>query len=604
MANVDYEIRKDGKSYMFTAESESGLLNADVILEDYPYIYKSMYKEDYHLKNFLCWVFNEIVFEDKVVGFATYDVIDNFEMVLTECYILPEFRGKRLFFDEICKMHTISPKFGILQPTRNVIELLLRYAFAKNETEDIVVSAIDLFLDPLDVRSNKRKGMLNLMVPASNFYDLSICSTILVHDNEVFFHDLLENDRLMGHKRKKLKKGYFVHIRNLFSKNMANFKNMIAELKKELPENNLGYEVIVGYGDGLSDYMQAMVNRGVISEQRAFQIRNQLISEYESGQINDDSIEERCDLLVCTIELSTDNYSQFRKELDCLDDVSDEIHSMKQLFNVIGDDEKVGRDVLNAIKERNAEKLNDILINNVEFEDLIDMDREFDYYAHKNSHRTFVKQEIENKYRLDGDMQVTADLTIPDKDLYMILDRLNRGRNYYEALTSVEFDCLASPESLTDCLMEFQFIQKDGICEVDWINDDIILPKDDLKAMLIENNLSHEGNKKDLLKRLAENDITLGDDYKITAKGKDFLKEHPVMAFYWEFFDEFNFEDYSRYLESHEGSIKEASLDYTEEHLKLARKSGDEEYIEDCICSKEDIMEFGDELLRELENIQ
>ena len=114
----------------------------------------------------------------------------------------------------------------------------------------------------------------------------------------------------------------------------------------------------------------------------------------------------------------------------------------------------------------------------------------------------------------------------------------------------------------------------------------------------------YENKSQDLLKRLADNNITLGDNYKITPEGKNFLRNNPMLAFYWEFFDFCDFEDYSNYLENHKGNLKEASLDYINEHLKLARRSNDEEYLEDCIAGKGDLLELGDELLCELNNIE
>lgn len=603
MVKSDYVIREDGNSCMFIAESE--LLDTNVILDEYQCFYKPMSNERYFLKNFLCHVFHEIVYENKVVGFATYDLRNRSELVLTECYILPEFRGKRLFFDEICKMYASSPKFGILQPTRNVMELLISYAFAKKVTEGIIVSAIDLHFDPFDVRSNKRKGILNLPVPPTNFYDLSINSTVLVHDNEVFYHDLLENDRLRGHKRKKLKKGYFVHIKNQFSKNRIKFEKLIVELKKELPDNRLGYDVIVGHGDGLSDYMYGMINRWGISHERLLDIRNQLIEEYESEKIDDDSIEERLYFLANSLEGNNDNFSEYKKMLDSLDDSSREVREMKDFMDVIGDDEELGNEIVDALIMGDAEALNEILVNNVEVEDLMDMGNDdFDYAAYKQSNQNFIKEIIEGKYKLDSSLQVKYSPSNHDHELFMILKMLNRGKDYHDAISSIEYDTLTSPAVLTGLLIDSNFIKKEGVCEFDWVNDGLKLPKDDLKVILMDNNLDYSGNKKDLLKRLADNNITLGDNYKITPEGKNFLRNHPMLAFYWEFFDFCDFEDYSNYLENHKGNLKEASLDYIKEHLKLARRSNDEEYLEDCIAGKADLMEFGDELLCELNNIE
>ena len=143
MSNVNYVIHEDGMPVMISAESDFDSMDTEEILKDYPYIIESMNNEEYYLENEMCFVFEELVYENKVVGFATFELHDQLTLVLTECYVLPEFRGKQIFFNEICKMIFSAPQFGILQPTRNLVELLIDYSFAKKVNDDIVVSGID-----------------------------------------------------------------------------------------------------------------------------------------------------------------------------------------------------------------------------------------------------------------------------------------------------------------------------------------------------------------------------------------------------------------------------------------------------------------------------
>ncbi len=84
MFEKEFEIRKDGKPYMQAAESELEPLDTLLILEAYPYIQEAMDGENYELNNLMCMIFGEIVFENKVVGFSTYDIRNNLEMIMTE----------------------------------------------------------------------------------------------------------------------------------------------------------------------------------------------------------------------------------------------------------------------------------------------------------------------------------------------------------------------------------------------------------------------------------------------------------------------------------------------------------------------------------------
>ena len=605
MSEIEYEIRKEGNPVMLTAESESEPLDTDMIIDEYPYIRDAMYKENYHLKKLICMIFDEIVFENKVVGFATYDIRNNFEVILTECYILPEFRGKRLFFDEICKMHFVAPKFGILQPTRNVIELLLNYAFAKYATDDIVVSAIDLYLDYFDVKSDRTDEFRVLEVPPSNFYDSSICSTLFIHDDEVFYHNLLDNDCLRGHKRKKLTKGYFDNIKKEFSKNREEFENLAAELKNELPSNKLGYDVIVGYGDGLSEYMQEMVDQDVFSYERAVEIREQLIREYQSGEIDDSSIEDRLDMLSLSQEVLINDFNEFR-DLVNSGEIFDETGISQFLVAVAGDDDEFGNELLNALATGNEDEFSNLMMNHLQQEneflkEILQVDEDSIDYERSV---TEIEKELQNKYRLDdanykGDYPSNYDL-----EIFMVLYDLSHGDNYYNALTGVYFDSPVSLDELTDLLIKSKFIIKDGIIKVDWVNDAAEYPIPYLKRVLNNNGLETEGTKDELIKRLADNDVTLGDEYKITSKGKNHLKEFAWIGIYDHFLHAFDFIDFCRYRENHQGSIKEISLSYLDEHIKLAKESSDEFYLEECLDAKYEIFEEADRFLSDLNTLE
>ena len=162
MAEFNYVIRDNGMPELICAESEYDFLELDKILEDnYPYIADSMNEENYHVEVGISAFFDEILYDDKVVGFATFDAGEDFELILQDCFILPEFRGKRLFFNELEKLIFLGSNLTILQPTRKLVQLLLDYAYAKNVTEDIVVSAIDFIFDDVDVKTNKRNELFS-----------------------------------------------------------------------------------------------------------------------------------------------------------------------------------------------------------------------------------------------------------------------------------------------------------------------------------------------------------------------------------------------------------------------------------------------------------
>ena len=283
MNNYNFVIRESNESKLIFPDADSNYLELELILEnEYPYIADAINDENYYIEAGIASFFDEIIYENKVVGFATFDMVSDYEVLLLDCFILPEFRGNRLFFNELEKLIYCGANVSILQPTRNVVELLLDYAFAKKIDDNIVVSAIDFYFDEIDVKSSKNDSSIDYELSSSNFYDLSICSTVLFQDGEIFYHELLENDLVNYGERKKLTFDYFKKIKDLFAQNKNEFNQLAIDLKEELPKTDLDYEDIIGHGEGLSDYMLTFVDDGLISYERALEIKKRLKSEWES----------------------------------------------------------------------------------------------------------------------------------------------------------------------------------------------------------------------------------------------------------------------------------------------------------------------------------
>lgn len=362
MSNVNYVIHEDGMPVMISAESDFDSMDTEEILKDYPYIIESMNNEEYYLENEMCFVFEELVYENKVVGFATFELHDQLTLVLTECYVLPEFRGKQIFFNEICKMIFSAPQFGILQPTRNLVELLIDYSFAKKVNDDIVVSGIDFYFDEWDVKSNMRNEISNETL-LSNFYDLGICSTILVDSGEVIYHNLLENDLRKYGERKELTEEYFKGTAELFFKNQNEFEKLLHELKEELPREKWGYEVIVGDGEGLSDFMQEIVDNEIISQNRALEIKQQLIKEYEAGEISDEDIDERVTKLILGEMPDSMLFEEFQEFLDSPEAEDEDIQIMKEFFDMISDNKELGASIFNAVLSDDENEFENLIVN-------------------------------------------------------------------------------------------------------------------------------------------------------------------------------------------------------------------------------------------------
>ena len=626
MSKINYIIREDSLPKMITGESDFDFLETEKILENYPYIVKSMEKEEYYLENEMCFVFDELVYENKVVGFATYEFNDETVLMLTECYIMPEFRGNRIFFNELCKIIFSSSEFGILQPTRNLVELLIDYSFARNVTDEIVASGIEFYFDEFDARSNKKDGLLE-NIPFTNFYDLKICSSILINGNEVIYHNLLENDLKRHGKRKKLKKNYFKNITELFKKNEDEFEYVVIELEDNLPQEKLGYDEIIGNGEYLSEFMQDMVDNKVISYNQAVKIREELIRKYNSGEITDETIEDEFTMMIIN-EASDITFEGFQEFLNSTPDDGKDKQALKQFFDIVGDDEKLGEEILKAMITDDEIAFQNLILNAIEnneelYDNLIDLayemedDDEMEVYNDEvldieslglnlgsPYHVGEMWESNDEKYKLDNtfygkEYPITYDIYI-----FRVLKSLKKHNNLKIALAAADMDGVMTSYVIESHLFMQEFVS----AEVNYDNWDEFandsLTVKDLKNILRKNNLKTSGKKQDLIDRVAENQIPL-DEFKskkvrVTAKGDEFIHNNLWIDFYENFLDKFDFNDFMKYLDTNEGEFIEITLGYLEKHLKKAKKENDSEYISDCITAQDMISENGENYLKQL----
>ena len=88
MKNIDYLIRKDNTQKVYLTENTIDI--TPLLNETYPYIIDSIKKENFILNSEKCHLFKELVYENKVVGFCSYDFSREFmTAALNNIYILP-----------------------------------------------------------------------------------------------------------------------------------------------------------------------------------------------------------------------------------------------------------------------------------------------------------------------------------------------------------------------------------------------------------------------------------------------------------------------------------------------------------------------------------
>lgn len=292
MSNSKLIRRDDNTQKVFLSESSFDVL--DILSKNYGYLLDEIKKEGIILKGQTCNLLKELIFEDNVVGFCSYDFSSEFiTAALNNVYVLPEFRGNHLFCQELQKTMMEYNKPSIIEPTRLVVELLVKYGFAKKISENIVASSIEFIVPGDHVESN---GNCENEELSTHFYDLNISASIhfLDIDNGILAYssplnyDIIHYDCI--NHRNDMDDDYFRDIKEFFQENEMNIMNEISQLEDSLPVKSYTLEEVVGDDDSFSPYILSLIEDAHVTYERAIEIKQQMIEEYEAGMILNESL--------------------------------------------------------------------------------------------------------------------------------------------------------------------------------------------------------------------------------------------------------------------------------------------------------------------------
>lgn len=273
MENITFITRqnKTGKS-INSQENQLDIL--ELLKNEYDYINNDIIREKYEIKVSSCDVFKELLYKDKVVGFVTYNVLNKFNYLLTNVYIIRGYRRNHIFFNELKKQYSSDKVISIYEPTRQIIEILLKLGYARNITKNIVISSINFKINNSTALSQNQNNNNSNKLINSNIYDLNICASLSVrilnrNSYEIKYTPVKNDDEIhydcIG-KRKKLGKEYFDNIiQTLINKDLE-IERWLFLLQHNLPSRKIKTEEIIGTTDSLSETLTENIESGNISE--------------------------------------------------------------------------------------------------------------------------------------------------------------------------------------------------------------------------------------------------------------------------------------------------------------------------------------------------
>lgn len=277
-----------------------------LIKKSYPEIYKSMKKNRYKCEYPSFEIFHEIQCDGKVVGFFTLDkfALNTIKHTINEVYIMPEYRGKHLFFECLLQLFlTANMEIYARKPNLEFIKFLLGNGLAIQLTDNIVVSYIKFVVKAGDSIITKKTNSIyqkidneySDVIYYSNNFNTDICSVfhsdkfVLVakDDNTIVFSKPTHEDFKKYNLKKKYKKmtpKYVYEVQYNRAIRNDEIDKFIQDLDKQI-QDFADIDNMVGTESQLNDNVVEFLKDCGLSMDDAFEIRKHLVRELKNKNI-------------------------------------------------------------------------------------------------------------------------------------------------------------------------------------------------------------------------------------------------------------------------------------------------------------------------------
>ncbi len=214
MANPNKKVKRPdglGKLFKYFTSEDEKIMTLPIekmLKENYIYIHRAIKKENFFIApEDSCFFFKEILYDNEVVGFATYrpSNINNDSLVMQYIYVLPEYRSIGLLEEELDEASVLFESSILIEyPTKDMVESLIKHRLVRVFDDRFAISRIPFFIPmvPIDdvksgiLREDYKKNEEQYR-KLSLIYDLELCAVVgLASDDieNVFTGDLSGED--------------------------------------------------------------------------------------------------------------------------------------------------------------------------------------------------------------------------------------------------------------------------------------------------------------------------------------------------------------------------------------------------------------------------
>lgn len=524
-------------------QNDKKLILEDILKSKYDSIYDSMIEEKFVLNVDNCNIFNEIRFKEKVVGFSTYTIINDSHLLLTNIYILPSFRGNKLFNKELSRILEEGYVISIHEPNKIVVTALVNYGYAEKVNDTLVVSAINFNIDIENIVPKNSQLNRDVFLNLTNLYDLDLCASLLfnIENNETFeVHYAIsehDNEKVSLESKDIFNKDFFENIVNILTRRDLEIERRLLFLRENLPSVNL--EIKELFSSDLADIFMDYVNEGLVTLDEIKKIKQQLFIDLTRSTIRKQSIHLRLNYLVSNLHNTKEKDDSIKNPCPYCNEELD--YSRRYCVSC-------GYDIFNDVNVKNKNKY---LYHDVLTETL--------------SYKYSLNNIIEKKDEFNEEYLISLAICY-------IIDNLNI-KNYYSI-----FNMAADNYNILDIDLR-RFMHKKGyitydVLESSWSEEGQEFSVSELKNILLENNIKQSGNKTELIERIKSN-ISLtkirSKVPKITELGFQFKEDCKTILYHNKYLKNYVYEEFEEFFASSEKtSINEITLDFLNQHIEKA----------------------------------
>lgn len=559
MKNKNYIIReKEGR--IFNSQDKGQKIKIKELLENnYPYINDSIKENNYSIRLNECDQFKELLFNQKVVGFVTYNKLNKSTKLLTNVYIILGYRRNKIFTEEIKKQYKQSNQINIYEPNKLMIDTLIKLGYAKQFSNTLLISAINFNMQLKTALTNNNEETPEKL-KITNLYDMNICATVsfkIFAKNKytVYYTQMQEQDRNKCQiARNNIDDNYFDDIVTTLITKDAEIQRWLYLLRHNLPQKQVDLEEFIGTQDKLPEIFKEKLENNQITEKEITTIQNQLKMELRLNQIDEETISLRLHYL------------------------AENIHNKKPV-------KTSNQAVCHYCYEEKPFLEHYCTTCGYKFFDINTINDEEFVYKYLLEHKQGYKNSLTGKQELKGHIEEKHRITLAMCDVIKLTNEcdlsfeifLEKARKY--KITHI---------NLEDLMLKNNYVTFNMNPEK-WEMEAKEYSNNELKNILREYNCKVSGNKYELIQRIKKEvpleDIE-SDIVECTEKGINFFNDNFIIQFFHEYLYDYIYTEFLDFINNkkyEDNEILEDTILFLQKHVDMAHETKNHDQLIDAL---------------------